>query len=77
MKGLRKKIHTKNNPRRHRHQYGNYQRKGVGAGRRGYGGINGDERRQTMQGEHTIQYIDDVIWKCIHETYLINITRIN
>ena len=35
--------------------------KGVGGGRTGCGGVNGDGRRLTRGGEHTMQYIDDVL----------------
>ena len=46
----------------------------------GLGGTEGDGRRFNLDGEHTMQYTNDVLENCTLETYmilLINVTPIN
>ena len=46
----------------------------------GLGGTEGDGRRINLDGEHTMQYTNDVLENCTLETYmilLINVTPIN
>ena len=34
------------------------------------------DEKQTMGGEHTIQYIDDVLWKCTLQSYIMLLTDV-
>ena len=38
--------------------------------------INGDGKGLTWAGEHTIQYIEDVLWKYTPETCIILLTNV-
>ena len=43
----------------------------------GISGINSDERRQDLEGEHTTQGTDDVLWNCALETDKILLTIVS
>ena len=38
--------------------------------------INGNGRRLDLGGEHTIQYRDEIIWKCTLKTYIVVFTKV-
>ena len=71
-------IKQKQKTHRHRQQYGNYQREGEKV--EGKGGEMVMEGDLTLDGEHTIQYTDDVLQNCALEICIIiltNVTPIN
>ena len=49
---------------------------GRGRYKRVKGGINGDRRRLDFGWYTTIQYTDDVLQNCTHETYIISLTNV-
>ena len=49
---------------------------GSGEVEEGIGGINGDGKVLDLAGEHTIQFIDNVLQNCRPETYIILLTNI-
>ena len=49
---------------------------GWGQVEEGIGGINGDGKVLDLAGEHTIQFIDNVLQNCRPETYIILLTNV-